>query len=104
MANVQSISNYDVDTWTRGGFCVRYIYLYIYSFSKESLFFFNINLGDVFDEGQWCSSTEFENYIQRFNSLFYVPKDTRLYVVAGNHDMGFHYGRVVYKNTSSKFV
>ncbi|XP_070172696.1 per1-like protein PGAP5 [Polyergus mexicanus] len=55
-------------------------------------------LGDVFDEGQWCSSTEFENYIRRFHSLFYVPKDTRLYVVAGNHDMGFHYAITPYRN------
>lgn len=51
-----------------------------------------LTLGDVFDEGHWCSSEEFEYYVQRFHSLFYVPKDARMYVVAGNHDMGFHYG------------
>lgn len=49
-------------------------------------------LGDIFDEGKWCDSTEFEDYVQRFHSLFYVPNDTYLYVVAGNHDIGFHYG------------
>lgn len=49
-------------------------------------------VGDVFDEGQWCSSEEFEGYISRFESMFSVPKNTHLYVVAGNHDMGFHYG------------
>lgn len=55
-------------------------------------------LGDVFDEGQWCSAAEFEYYIKRFHSLFYVPKDTHLYVVAGNHDMGFHYAITPYRN------
>ncbi|XP_076648617.1 per1-like protein PGAP5 [Halictus rubicundus] len=48
-------------------------------------------LGDLFDEGQWSSSSEFEQYVQRFHSLFSVPKNTHLYVVAGNHDIGFHY-------------
>lgn len=76
------------------------IYIYIDILSQKNHYFSLIYyLGDVFDEGQWCSSTEFENYMRRFYSLFYVPKDTRLYVVAGNHDMGFHYGRVVYKDT-----
>jgi len=52
----------------------------------------SIYSGDIFDEGKWCNATEFEYYIRRFHSLFYVPKNTHLYVVAGNHDMGFHYG------------
>lgn len=55
-------------------------------------------LGDLFDEGQWSSSTEFEQYIQRFHSLFSVPKNTHLYVVAGNHDIGFHYAITPYLN------
>ncbi|XP_011866752.1 PREDICTED: metallophosphoesterase 1 isoform X1 [Vollenhovia emeryi] len=55
-------------------------------------------LGDVFDEGKWCGSAEFEYYTKRFHSLFHVPKDTRLYVVAGNHDMGFHYAITPYRN------
>ncbi|XP_012286840.1 metallophosphoesterase 1 isoform X2 [Orussus abietinus] len=55
-------------------------------------------LGDIFDEGLWCSSSEFERYIQRFESLFSVPKNTHLYVVAGNHDMGFHYVITPYLN------
>ncbi|KAJ8670565.1 hypothetical protein QAD02_001824 [Eretmocerus hayati] len=48
-------------------------------------------LGDVFDEGQWSSSSEFQNYISRFKSIFFVPESTYRYVVAGNHDIGFHY-------------
>ncbi|XP_020290712.1 metallophosphoesterase 1 isoform X2 [Pseudomyrmex gracilis] len=55
-------------------------------------------LGDVFDEGHWCSSGEFEYYVQRFHSLFYIPKDARIYVIAGNHDMGFHYAITPYRN------
>lgn len=55
-------------------------------------------LGDLFDEGQWSSSAEFDQYIQRFHSLFSVPKHTHLYVVAGNHDIGFHYAITPYLN------
>uniref|UniRef100_T1HXJ6 Metallophos domain-containing protein n=1 Tax=Rhodnius prolixus TaxID=13249 RepID=T1HXJ6_RHOPR len=53
-------------------------------------------LGDIFDEGLWCSDYEFSTYIDRFHSLFYVPKHTKLYVVVGNHDIGFHYGITPY--------
>ncbi|XP_076223128.1 per1-like protein PGAP5 [Nomia melanderi] len=55
-------------------------------------------LGDLFDEGQWSSSSEFNQYIQRFYSLFSVPKNTHLYVVAGNHDIGFHYAITPFLN------
>lgn len=48
-------------------------------------------LGDLFDEGLWCSKSEFKYYIQRFHSLFKVPSEKKLFVVPGNHDMGFHY-------------
>lgn len=48
-------------------------------------------LGDITDEGLYCSSTEFENYVRRFYSLFAVPETTKLYVTVGNHDIGFHY-------------
>ena len=50
-----------------------------------------IFLGDVTDEGKWCSDQEWETTVQRFHSLFSVPSDTKLYVLAGNHDVGFHY-------------
>ena len=50
-----------------------------------------IFLGDLFDEGKWCSSEEFTEYVRRFNSLFYVNPKTELLIVSGNHDMGFHY-------------
>ncbi|XP_043283959.1 metallophosphoesterase 1 [Venturia canescens] len=55
-------------------------------------------LGDIFDEGSWCGSMEFDNYVKRFHSMFSVPENTRLYVVAGNHDMGFHYVITPYLN------
>ncbi|XP_035227272.1 metallophosphoesterase 1-like isoform X2 [Stegodyphus dumicola] len=48
-------------------------------------------LGDIFDEGYHCSEEEFNNYVKRFHSLFSVPENTKLYVVIGNHDIGFHY-------------
>ena len=56
-------------------------------------------LGDIFDEGKWCDDKEFEYYVQRFRDLFYVPKSTFVHVVAGNHDMGFHYAVTPYLNS-----
>ena len=48
-------------------------------------------LGDLTDEGKWCSDDEWEQTVQRFHSLFSVPPTTHVYVLAGNHDIGFHY-------------
>ncbi|XP_066143388.1 metallophosphoesterase 1 [Euwallacea fornicatus] len=48
-------------------------------------------LGDLLDEGLYSSKKEFDYYIARFNSLFSVPERTNMYVVVGNHDIGFHY-------------
>ncbi|XP_077295736.1 per1-like protein PGAP5 [Arctopsyche grandis] len=48
-------------------------------------------LGDIFDEGLWCSGLEFNEYVEQFYSLFAIPKHVKLYVVSGNHDVGFHY-------------
>lgn len=56
-------------------------------FSPQNVFI----LGDIFDEGQWASPSDFKTYVARFHSLFYLPKDTKLYSVIGNHDIGFHY-------------
>lgn len=55
-------------------------------------------LGDVTDEGEYCSEEEFDQYITRFQRLFSVPAKTRLHVVAGNHDIGFHYRITPYLN------
>ncbi|KAJ9585291.1 hypothetical protein L9F63_002921, partial [Diploptera punctata] len=49
-------------------------------------------LGDLFDEGLWCSEKEFAYYVNRFNDLFRVSEGTQMFVVVGNHDVGFHYG------------
>lgn len=48
-------------------------------------------LGDLFDEGKWCKDEEFNDYVNRFNSLFRVPENTKMYSIVGNHDIGFHY-------------
>ncbi len=50
-----------------------------------------IFLGDVFDEGKWCKDQEFDYYVRRFKDLFPVGGEVEVKVVAGNHDMGFHY-------------
>ncbi|XP_018899719.1 metallophosphoesterase 1 [Bemisia tabaci] len=48
-------------------------------------------LGDIFDEGMWTTQTEFDAYLKRFANLFNVEKPIELFVVPGNHDIGFHY-------------
>lgn len=48
-------------------------------------------LGDLFDEGEWCNQSQFQEYVDRFYSLFELPDGMKMYVVPGNHDMGFHY-------------
>ncbi|KAJ2953794.1 hypothetical protein O0L34_g1422 [Tuta absoluta] len=48
-------------------------------------------LGDLFDEGNWCGSKEFKDYVERFKRMFAVPADTKMHLVVGNHDIGFHY-------------
>jgi hypothetical protein len=48
-------------------------------------------LGDIFDEGSWVDHEYFEDYKKRFDKLFHVPESTKLIVVVGNHDIGFHY-------------
>ena len=57
-------------------------------FEPHVIFF----LGDVTDEGKWCSDDEWETTVKRFHSLFSIPTTTKLFVLAGNHDIGFHYG------------
>ena len=47
--------------------------------------------GDLMDNGHTCSSEEFEGHIERFRKMFRTPSSTRLEVVVGNHDIGFHY-------------
>ncbi|KAB0798267.1 hypothetical protein PPYR_09260 [Photinus pyralis] len=55
-------------------------------------------LGDITDEGDYCSDDEFRYYVKRFDSLFATPFDVKIFVVAGNHDMGFHYRITPYLN------
>lgn len=56
--------------------------------SRPEVIFF---LGDIYDEGKWCDEYEFYRYRQRFSSLFATQEDQSVVVVAGNHDVGFHY-------------
>ncbi|GAB0096340.1 Metallophosphoesterase 1 homolog [Sergentomyia squamirostris] len=56
-------------------------------FSPEVIFI----LGDIFDEGKWVTNSQFTDYSARFHSLFSIPEGTRMYGLAGNHDIGFHY-------------
>ncbi|KAI8438569.1 hypothetical protein MSG28_011026 [Choristoneura fumiferana] len=48
-------------------------------------------LGDLFDEGEWSSDKQFQDYVERFYKLFLVPDNVSMQTVVGNHDIGFHY-------------
>ncbi|XP_066290681.1 metallophosphoesterase 1-like isoform X2 [Branchiostoma lanceolatum] len=49
-------------------------------------------LGDLLDEGKWCSDKEFwEEYLVRSRRMFRHNADVQFHVVVGNHDIGFHY-------------
>jgi ethanolamine phosphate phosphodiesterase len=60
---------------------------------------FIIIVGDLTDEGKWCSDAEWNYYERRALELFNTETSTadknevktQLLVVAGNHDVGFHY-------------
>ncbi|KAJ8337161.1 hypothetical protein SKAU_G00383810 [Synaphobranchus kaupii] len=54
-------------------------------------------LGDVFDEGKWSSTKDWEDDVRRFRKMFRHPRDTELIVIVGNHDVGFHYEMNWYK-------
>nr|XP_020034560.1 metallophosphoesterase 1 isoform X2 [Castor canadensis] len=54
-------------------------------------------LGDIFDEGKWSSSQAWADDVQRFQKMFRHPSHMQLKVVAGNHDIGFHYQMSEYR-------
>lgn len=45
-------------------------------------------VGDLFDEGQWVNTQEYNDYVERFHYLFPAQNP---YVIVGNHDVGFHH-------------
>ncbi|XP_012581284.1 PREDICTED: metallophosphoesterase 1 [Condylura cristata] len=54
-------------------------------------------LGDIFDEGKWSSPQAWADDVARFQKMFRHPQHVQLKVVAGNHDIGFHYQMDAYK-------
>lgn len=49
-------------------------------------------VGDVLDkELQHCNLEEFGKTVHRFDEIFALPKKTKMYVVAGNKDVGYHH-------------
>ncbi|KAL0613837.1 Metallophosphoesterase 1 [Plecturocebus cupreus] len=54
-------------------------------------------LGDVFDEGKWSTPEAWADDLERFQKMFRHPSHVQLKVVAGNHDIGFHYEMNIYK-------
>ena len=47
-------------------------------------------LGDLFDEGKWANSDQWQRYVKRAQEIFHVS-NIPIHTVAGNHDIGFHY-------------
>ncbi|KAJ8675871.1 hypothetical protein QAD02_011657 [Eretmocerus hayati] len=45
--------------------------------------------GDIFEEGLWAGPDEFNGYVMRYRSIFSNPQNTKLFVLVGNHDIGF---------------
>ncbi|KAK3598876.1 hypothetical protein CHS0354_036178 [Potamilus streckersoni] len=58
-------------------------------------------LGDLLDEGKWCSDREFNFHVQRFQQMFRTPFGTKTHIVVGNHDIGFHY--LISEKTHDRF-
>ncbi|XP_069778532.1 metallophosphoesterase 1 [Narcine bancroftii] len=54
-------------------------------------------LGDLFDEGKWSSPEDFKEDVRRFQTMFRHSTSTELFVVVGNHDIGFHHEMDWYK-------
>ncbi|XP_048384945.1 metallophosphoesterase 1 isoform X1 [Stegostoma tigrinum] len=54
-------------------------------------------LGDLFDEGKWSSPEDFKDDVKRFQMMFRHSSSTDLFVVVGNHDVGFHHEMDWYK-------
>ncbi|XP_046552964.1 metallophosphoesterase 1-like [Haliotis rubra] len=54
-------------------------------------------LGDLLDEGKWCSDSEFQRHVKRFQKMFSTNQNTDMYVLVGNHDIGFHYAMTPHK-------
>ncbi|XP_067887331.1 metallophosphoesterase 1 isoform X2 [Heterodontus francisci] len=54
-------------------------------------------LGDLFDEGKWSSPEDFKDDVKRFQMMFRRSASTELFVVVGNHDIGFHHEMDWYK-------
>lgn len=54
-------------------------------------------LGDIFDEGKWSMPQAWADDVERFQKMFRHPSHVQLKVVAGNHDIGFHYRMTRYK-------
>ncbi|KAG1680674.1 Metallophosphoesterase 1 [Nymphon striatum] len=66
--------------------------------SPEVIFF----LGDLFDEGLWADDNIFQIYVSTFRSIFHHSSSKKSYVVAGNHDIGFHYS--INKHLTNRFM
>ncbi|RCN36100.1 hypothetical protein ANCCAN_18026 [Ancylostoma caninum] len=60
----------------------------VHLLAPDAVFF----LGDLMDEGQWGDRDTFHRYADRFDSLFGSSGNKpEVHVLAGNHDLGFHY-------------
>lgn len=61
-----------------------------------------IILGDILDEGLIASPSEFDQYVKRFSEVFPSYHGIPIFVVVGNHDIGFHDRVVAFEPTLRK--
>lgn len=59
----------------------------VFLFEPQIIFF----LGDLTADGQTSTNSQWNQTVKHFRSLFSVNEEIRLYVIPGNHDIGFHY-------------
>ena len=67
----------------------------VYRSFQSAYFLFEPDLifiiGDITNDGDHCSDGEWNRTIERFHSMFFTGSKEKLYVLPGNHDIGWHY-------------
>lgn len=76
---IGSITRWDSDRFLQKTFSLAF------SYTRPDVVVF---LGDLFDEGSKASTSEYESYLSRFESIFYQIKSTKVVYVPGDNDIG----------------
>ncbi|XP_025080618.1 cell division control protein 1-like isoform X2 [Pomacea canaliculata] len=80
-----SITRWDSDRFLSKTFALAYNYL-----QPDVVVF----LGDLMDEGSKATQEEYKSYVERFHSVFYLMKGSKVIYVPGDNDIGGEGGDV----------